>query len=90
MIIWDKYLEILNIEIAELMPLHHKITISHKFLFPDSAIIGGFLSSSLIYQVSRVGLKIYSITTFEKDLLSRYKSKEVYSKTINFNSLYQG
>ena len=66
MVVWDKYLEIVEMKITSFYPPVYSFSITHKFLFPDSTIIAGFLSNSIMYQVTRVGIKLFSTTTFEK------------------------
>ena len=64
MVVWDKYLEILDIKIDSYEPFQYSFSITHKEFLPDSTIIAGFLSNSLIYQVTRVGIKIHSVSKF--------------------------
>jgi hypothetical protein len=75
MVVWDKYLEIVQIDVTTFVPPVYSFSITHKFLFPDSTILAGFLSNSLLYQVSPLGVRLYSATTFDRDLAPRYESK---------------
>ena len=84
MVIWDKYLEIISLNIESCQPLKYTFAITHKFLLPDSTILGGFLSNSMVYQVTRVGVKVYSVTKFQEELSNKYESDEVLCHKINF------
>jgi hypothetical protein len=46
--------------------MKYKIETKLKYIFPDSSILIGPLSNTLIYQVSRIGLKIYSLSELSK------------------------
>jgi hypothetical protein len=64
LIVWDKYLEIVGIDLLQLKPAQFNIrTLSHFFLAENSLAVG-FLSDTLIYQFSRSGLRVYSVNRF--------------------------
>ena len=64
LIVWDKYLEIVGIDLLQLKPMQFNIrTLSHFFLAENSIAVG-YLSDTLIYQFSRSGLRVYSTNKF--------------------------
>lgn len=90
MVVWDKYLEIIDIQITSFNPPTYSFSISHRFLFPVSTILSGFLSNSLLYQVTGMGVNLYSTTTFETELPKKYEEKLVHFHGINYSNFCYG
>jgi hypothetical protein len=80
----------MRIEVEEFTPFRHRFSITHKLILPDSTVLGGFLSNTFIYQVNRVGIKVYSTTAIEKDLSSQFRPSEVFFQKVNFQSFCYG
>lgn len=64
LIVWDKYLEIVEIDLLELEPTQFNIRTRCHFFLAENSLAAGFLSDTLIYQFSRSGLRVYSSNKF--------------------------
>lgn len=77
-VLWDRYIEILQIDVLSLSPLRHNISIIHRYYLPDTTLLAGFLSNSLIYHITPISLKVYSIHTFPEQLDNRRVDNSLY------------
>ena len=65
LIVWDKFAHLLDIEIQAISPVVIQRISSHGMqLLPESTLLAGLLSDTLVYHVSQSGIKIYPTAGF--------------------------
>lgn len=64
LIVWDKYLEVVGIDMLQTSPVQFNIRTLNHFFMAETSLSVGFLSDTLLYQFSRSGLRVYSSNKF--------------------------
>ena len=64
LIVWDKFAQILNLDISSVEPLAHRVSSSGMQLMPESTLLAGMLSNTLVYHMSQSGFKVYPTAGF--------------------------
>lgn len=67
LIVWDKYAQLLNIEITCLNPLQSRINALGCQLLPETTLLAGLLTDNLVYQVVEAGVRVYAVGGFGEE-----------------------
>ena len=76
MIIWGKFANLLGIDVSgytQIMngQIQEKVSVKigniGSMLLPESTLLAGLLTDTLMYQLSQSGIKIYSCTAFNNN-----------------------
>jgi len=57
----------LDIEIKSLRPLQTKISNAGSQLMPETTLLAGLITDTLVYQLSESGIKIYAVSNFSSE-----------------------
>ena len=82
MVVWGKYANLLDIEVSgysernEDGQLDEKVQVrvsnAGEMMLPESTLVAGLLTDTLMYQLSQGGIKIYSCTNFKNSQLTKF------------------